>query len=220
MTEPRRLKHGGGAAQRLLDSASLDRAGATSRERIQAMVSTSSAFSQTAADAKPRAREVSTIARWAVIAAAATFALAFGVSQWLSPRVTASSGVNASKSMSDFEPGSRPGRELEITPEPQRLLVEPWVALPSAESASADELRDFEAARNAVGERSPARALQLLDRFDGKYPQRSLAIEASVLRVQALELAGEHSTAVALARLLIANPAAASFKDRLGELLH
>lgn len=82
MNEPRRLKHGGGAAERLLRSAVADGPGGEARRKAALLASTGGGLSRTARIAPARSPG-GTFLRWAALAAAASLPLAYIASKLL-----------------------------------------------------------------------------------------------------------------------------------------
>jgi hypothetical protein len=199
MTEPRRLRQGGGPSQRLLDSASLDVPGRTSRQRAALLASTAGAFSSTAGPARPAQKRgaVRTLFTWVSIGAAASIGLAFAGSRLFdAPRGHAGSTTAPMAELPST--GSHPS---EIAPEVVRQRVEPWVSAPLP-PAPAYEAHQVEAARRAVGQGDAAAALVALSQTTNE--PAVLRPEAMVLRVQALEMSAKHADAQALAREFVA----------------
>lgn len=190
MTEPRRLKHGGGAAQRLLDSASLDRAGAASRERVRAMVSTSSAFSQTTREGAPPRGALRTFATWAAVGAAASVALGFAVSSFSTASAPAPRGAVA--------PLAPLNGAAEIAPEELRPPIETWVDISALGHGAPDEAAALASVQAALRRKDTSAALAGLNTYEKSYPQGRLLPEAKLLRIQGLQLQGD----VPQARLL------------------
>lgn len=213
MNEPRRLLQSGGASQRLLDSASIDKPSEAARRRAEMFAGTAGAFTSTAAPSGVRAKRggtVKTIVIWASIGAAASAALAFGVSQLMDPSDPRAAAAPSGSAMAELPLAPAP-RPTDITPEsssPAKPLgsIVPWV--PSPSSAPPAEARDIEAARLAVSRGDNAGALATLDRYDASHPSGALKAESTVLRVQALSNSGKTSEAKRLANEFAAkNPA-------------
>lgn len=206
MNEPRRLRHGGGPSQRLLDSASLDVPGPAARQRAALLASTAGAFSTTAAPASAapagapvRSRGVRTLLTWASIAAAASIALAFAGSRLFDahderqPHRSAAPGQELPSARSAAHPA-------DIAPEVLSPRVEPWVQRSALAAAPAEEALAIELARGSLSRNDHATALRVLDDFDQKHPQAQLRPEAAALRVQALLAAGQLTEARAHAQ--------------------
>lgn len=94
MNDPRRLKDGGGAAQRLLDSAEVDAPDQASRRRAALLTSTSGGLARTAAG-RPSQRHgaVRTFASWMAVAAAASLPLGFLASRLSTGSATSELGA-------------------------------------------------------------------------------------------------------------------------------
>lgn len=98
---------------------------------------------------------------------------------------------------------------LEVAPLPP---AEPTVATrartaPPAASAADDlseQIRLIEAARAGVASRSPGAALSALDSYSAKFPRGSFGQEAMVLRIRAVDQAGDSARATALAKSFVA----------------
>jgi hypothetical protein len=182
MNEPRRLKDSAGSSQRLLDSASLDKPGTASRQRVAALMSTESAFSKTSTNAKSRASDARTLLRWCAIAAAATVVLAFGAT-----RLTELSGKDqhTAAASSDLQ---------EIGAEP----MSPRVDVPShggLTNVPSDELAVIEAARRALRDGRGVLALSLLDDYERRFADGTRGAEAVALRLQVLQALGRATEA-------------------------
>jgi hypothetical protein len=239
MNEPRRLSQSGGVAQRLLDSASIDKPSAAARRRAEIFAGTASAFSTTAADSGVRRSRAPSIAKtlvvWASIGAAASVALAFAGSRLLEGDGTSASAPSAAAPMAEL-PQVVAARPSDISPEPSVAVhiaptpaqpvvkspaalgsITPWVpapveaAAPVAEapvgaapparpsSASFDEVREIQAAREAVSRGDNSGALATLNQYDQAHPNGGLKAESTVLRVQALSNSGKTTEAKRLA---------------------
>jgi hypothetical protein len=98
-------------------------------------------------------------------------------------------------------PSSPPAAE---PPSPANAPVSP--ATPTVTSSTlAAEVAMLDQARNAVSAKSGDRALDLLGRYAQKFPSGTLGLEAAVLRIEALYLAGSTAAARALAREFLAS---------------
>jgi hypothetical protein len=139
-------------------------------------------------------------------------------------------------------PLAPPARPSDITPEPTAHLaptpaamgsITPWVpsltppvgavpsgvgTSPSTSAASFPEIREIEAARDAVSRGDNARALATLDGYDRSHPDGSFKAESAVLRVQALSNGGHASEAKRLAAEFSAKYPAHPLDERLKSL--
>jgi hypothetical protein len=91
--------------------------------------------------------------------------------------------------------------------QPAALARFPDAPAPAARAASssiAEEVSALDRARGAIAARQPAEALRALDEYERIAGPRVLGQEASVLRVEALLLAGDRAGAANLARRLLA----------------
>lgn len=142
MNEPRRLSQGGGASQRLLDSASIDKPSAAARRRAM-LAATASSFSSTQPTAStPRAprrhssrgRTAKTLATWMLIGAAASALIALGTAKLLDSSGARNAANQPASAMSVLPelaappPSAAPGIASEppspITPEAMALRIE------------------------------------------------------------------------------------------------
>jgi len=198
MNEPRRLSQSGGVSQRLLDSASIDKPSAAARRRAALLAATASSFSTTSSRSSatqlPRSSVVKTLATWIVIGAAASATLALAGSKLLdSSRGTArDQGAAPTLAELPLAPTIAPAASPDIAAEPKRGVPEPTLA------ASAEELREIEAARAAVGRGDEAGAIAELDGYDKAHPDGPLKTESTALRIEALYKSGKTAEARAL----------------------
>lgn len=244
MNEPRRLSQSGGVAQRLLDSASIDRPSVAARRRAEIFAGTASSFSRTAADSGVQRKQSSSVAKtlvtWAFIGAAASVALAFAASRLLEGGgggATAASAPASAAPMAELLPVPTlpPARPSDIKPEPGTAVhiaatpaapaakplgtIVPWVPSPAEvttppspepvavgapqparpSSASFDEVREIQAAREAVSRGDNSGAIATLNQYDQTHPSGVLKAESTVLRVQALSNSGKTTEAKQLA---------------------
>jgi outer membrane protein assembly factor BamD (BamD/ComL family) len=83
-----------------------------------------------------------------------------------------------------------------------------------------DELVTLERARSALAAGEATRALSILDTYSAGFPRASMADEATVLRIQALALAGDMAAAHRVAEAFLASrpqsPYAAHIRSLLG----
>ena len=95
-------------------------------------------------------------------------------------------------------------------PVPSEPIVEAAAPLPAAMSGNAlkQEIALIDACRQAVKQKAPARAIDLLARYDKRFPNGTLVPEAEALRIEALLQLGAAARARALAdKFLAAYPA-------------
>jgi TolA-binding protein len=78
-----------------------------------------------------------------------------------------------------------------------------------------EEVRLIQRARAGVREKDGARALAELRDYAARFPNGALAPEAMVLRVEALELDGQHAQAVAVGRRFLSTHADSPLADRV-----
>lgn len=242
MNEPRRLSQSGGVAQRLLDSASIDRPSVAARRRAEIFAGTASSFSRTASvDSGVRRSRgggvAKTLVTWACIGAAASVAIAFGASALLDGGGKSAASPPASAvPMAELQPAPvpPPARPSDIKPEPDSAVhiaatpaqpaakplgsIVPWVPSPAQapapspepvaagtpqparpSSASFDEVREIQAAREAVSRGDNSGAIATLNQYDQTHPTGALKAESTVLRVQALSNSGKTNEARQLA---------------------
>ncbi|HVY27482.1 MAG TPA: hypothetical protein VHB79_13080 [Polyangiaceae bacterium] len=242
MNEPRRLSQSGGVAQRLLDSASIDRPSVAARRRAEIFAGTASSFSRTAADSGVQRKQsggslAKTLVTWAFIGAAASVALAFAASRLLEGGggPSAASAPTSAAPMAELSPvPARPAaRPSDIKPEPGTAVhvaaspvqpaakplgsIVPWVPSPAEattspepvavgtpqparpSSASFEEVREIQAAREAVSRGDNSSAIATLNQYDQTHPSGVLKAESTVLRVQALSNSGRTTEAKQLA---------------------
>jgi hypothetical protein len=83
----------------------------------------------------------------------------------------------------------------------------------------AEEIRAIEAIQGLVGWGRAAHATRALADYRGRFPRGELALEADLLEVDVAVLAGDRARAQALARELLARPAAGRYRARLDALL-
>jgi hypothetical protein len=90
---------------------------------------------------------------------------------------------------------------------PNTVRTSPSSGDPPSEASSGlgAELGALEGARGALDRGRPALALELIDNYEGRFPNGVLRPEAVVLRIDALARMGDRTTATALARRLLAS---------------
>lgn len=191
MNEPRRLNRSGGAAQLLLDSASLDRPGAAARHHAASLAATASTFARThsnvAALSSRRVHPVKTLVVWLAVGAAASVTLGFVANKLLGSAGTPSAAA--------------PLATLSSLPAPPPAVAAPEIAAEPARPAAAPpaELRPLEAARTALARGDFEGAITQLNDYDSTHPNGQLKPEAMALRIQLLSNSGKATEARALA---------------------
>jgi hypothetical protein len=90
--------------------------------------------------------------------------------------------------------------------------------LPTPPSLS-DEVLALDGARDQLSRRQPAKALELLDRYDAAFPGGRLALEAKVLRIETLVARGDRASASRLAREFLAENPSSAHVGRVRSLL-
>ena len=200
MNEPRRLSQSGGLSQRLLDSASIDKPSEAARRRAAAFAGTVGAFaSSTSGETstkRPKHKQVKTFVTWIAIGAAASATLAVLGSQLLdSAAPTPAATGNAM-----VELPAPPPRNPDISAENSAA---PHLA-PAASAASADQVREIEAARAAITRGDNTAAIALLNAYDASHPSGDLKPDSMALRVQALNSSGKIAEARTLANEFVA----------------
>jgi hypothetical protein len=90
---------------------------------------------------------------------------------------------------------------------------------PSGETALAEEVRLLEAARSEIAAGRAGAGLDALDRYRRDYPDGRLALEADVLRIEALFRAGRAATAIGLANKFLAAHSNSPLANRVRALL-
>jgi len=191
MNEPRRLSQSGGVSQRLLDSASIDKPSAAARRRASLLAATTGSFSTTSSRSSaapmPRSSVVKTLATWMVIGAAASATLALAGSKLLDFSGDRSKSQGAAPTLAELPVA--PSASPDIAPEPKRSVQEPTLA------ASAEELREIEAVRAAIGRGDDAGAIAGLDDYDRAHLDGPRKAESTALRIEALYKSGKTAEA-------------------------
>lgn len=198
MNEPRRLIRSGGASQRLLDSASLDRPNDAARRNFAAMAATASAFARGSSKTsgvtdmrRRRANPAKTLATWIAVGAAASVTLGIVASKLLNPGTS----HNAAAPLATLSVATPvvPAPSPDIAAEPAR---------PS--SVSSAEAPSIEAARAAIARGDLNGATAQLNAYDSAHPNGQLKPEAMALRIQVLSGTGKVTEAHALANEFLA----------------
>jgi len=106
-----------------------------------------------------------------------------------------------------------PAPEIAAPANPPMAAPPPPLPAPSVERGRAaapaagtlhDEITLIDRARAALAAGSPAQALSLLERYRARHPHGMLLPEALAMRVEAIDRAGDHDRARALARAFLA----------------
>jgi len=150
MNEPRRLIQGGGVAQRLLESASLDRPGPAARSHAASLAATASSFARTSSGGSGTyragghsarsAHPAKTVVTWVVVGAAASVALGLLGSKLLAPGGSSrAAGTLATlPTLSAPAPALRsPDISPEPAPAPLAIAPEPVPRAPVSEPSRA-----------------------------------------------------------------------------------
>jgi hypothetical protein len=174
------------------------------------LISTSSAFSQTTRTPVARHGALRTFSTWAALGAAASVALGFAVS------FTSSASAPGSAPAVAAAPLETGPVAVEITAE--RPRVEPWADASAAAGYPIPGRGDFERARDAIAQGDGKTALDALNRFRASAGSGKLRDEATLLRVQALDLSGERAEARSLAQSFLSEHPDSPQKLRLEAL--
>jgi outer membrane protein assembly factor BamD (BamD/ComL family) len=89
----------------------------------------------------------------------------------------------------------------------------------TADSSIIAELHTLDQARAALSNGSPAQALALLDAYALRFPHASMKPEATVLRIEALERAGDLSAATRVAQAFLRSNPSSPYASRIRSLL-
>jgi len=228
MTEPKRLREGGGgnAAAVLMGGAKLEVPSAA-RQRALAFSGTAATLVASASGnalAAGGASLVKGVLLWVCVGTAGGGLLSLAVSETVSrleapaaptqkpttrraaPAVAPS--LPASTALAT-EPLLTPVAEPSPSPDPAPATTATRVATPNAASSKPtppapslfDEQRIIEQARGAVAHGNPSSALSILDDYESSFPQGQFGPEALALRVEAFSAQGNTDRARALARL-------------------
>lgn len=232
MTEPRRL---------IDDSpgeleAALLRAGretrASSRARLSTLAALGVAGSAVVAGKSAAASLSSSSVQQLVAAGAVAVAATIGVLALTvgrstptvpaaSPPVVLTSPAAAPRGAGDVtsaEPEPEPPAPVATPPAaapPRTVVAAPVASRPSPSASLADETRSLDAARKALAAGEPSRALTLLDDHARRFPRGGLALEAEVLRIEALAQSGNRTAAASRARAFVARHPSSVFTPRV-----
>ncbi|MGO8992546.1 MAG: tetratricopeptide repeat protein [Polyangiaceae bacterium] len=89
---------------------------------------------------------------------------------------------------------------------------------PSTSSSFGAEVSSLDRARTQIDLGQPAAALSLLDAYVARFPHGAMAPEATLLRIQALLMAGDHSAATRVADDFTARNPKSPYATRLHTL--
>ena len=82
-----------------------------------------------------------------------------------------------------------------------------------------DELATLDRARAAIDVREPARALSILEGYRSRFPNGAMRPEAAMLRIEALEKAGDHPAAIRAADAFLESDPATPYAARVRSLV-
>jgi hypothetical protein len=101
---------------------------------------------------------------------------------------------------------AQPEPEVSPLPPAEPVAARARTAPPAASAADdlSEQIRLIEAARAGVAAHSPGAALSALDSYSAKFPRGSFGQEAMVLRIRAVDQAGDSARATALAKSFVA----------------
>jgi hypothetical protein len=138
------------------------------------------------------------------------------------PRVARSAPpVRAAPVVANDEPAPQMVAPVALTPAAPVVNQAPDPSAPAAPASTlAAEVSMLDQARNAVAAKSGERALDVLGRYARQFPSGTLALEASVLRIEALFLAGSPAATTLAREFLAAHPTsthATKIRRLLGE---
>jgi len=102
---------------------------------------------------------------------------------------------------------------------PARVHSEPAAEPVRAESTLAAEIAALDRARSTARSRDPAGALALLDAYERDFPGGVLAVEAGVLRIEALADSGQTDRALALGRALLRTSQSGPHAERIRSIV-
>ncbi len=143
-----------------------------------------------------------------------------GARLWHHPRPVAgpsaavpSPGVPPSPSPSLAEAGAP---TLAPLPRPTRP---PHHSRPAPVGDLGDEIAFVDAARNALSSGTPPRALEILRRYQDRYPSGSFRPEAAAIRIEALLKLGREAEARALARRFVAEHPGSLLAARVADMV-
>ena len=173
------------------------------------------ASASAAAPALAKAAGAKVIATWTTVALLSVGGLGgvVGVSLFSRARTERSRVVAGTIASEPHAPAAMPGAPA-TSEGPRERLVKIPASTPAptrhrqlaqaGAGALGEEIALIDAARTAVREGAPARALTLLRRYRQSFPKGTFSPEASVLEVEALSANGEHDRAQTLARQFLA----------------
>lgn len=209
------------------------RAGRNERASASARKAALGAFAAASAPAVTHAAGWLTLVKWlgvsafAVVGAGAAWHAATESREGEQPRVVVSTSegprgpaaapVNVVASIASVPAAPSPLRESRVASGARpRTSAAPAPSEPPRDERLRLELETLRAARGALAEGAPARALALLDRKAGGFGL--LPLEAGIVRVEALRAAGDTSAARRLAAELLKQAGSGPYAQRLQSL--
>ena len=215
MTDPMRLAEGEATAfeRQLLDAAKRQAPGSALKARMQEGLGLGGATAPVQAlvgKSFALGWKANALLALAAVGAAVTVPLV-----WRSQRGT-SSGQPAS---------AVPGTSMSADPVPSSpssaddLLRAKTRQAAGASGSVMEEIRLLDRVRGAMSAGAPRRALAELQRYDQQYPRGAFGPEAVVLRVEALDNAGDHQAARALGQQFLARHPKNPLADRVAKIV-
>ncbi len=125
------------------------------------------------------------------------------------PSATATATAVTVDSAPSIAPGvvPAPSEVATVAPADSTLALPRKVTSPRPAASLGDEIAVLDRARAALRDGDPSTALRLVDEHDARFHGDTFALEASVLRIDALDALGRAAAALALAdRFLAAHP--------------
>jgi hypothetical protein len=131
-------------------------------------------------------------------------------------------GAERERNASPAEPLAAAAQAEPITTKPSELARPAPAGAPArAQDSLAAELAGLELARAALLRKDPALALRLLDDHARRFPKQRLAVEATVVRIEALSKSGDSARAARLGNDFLARhpnaPHAARVRSLIGD---
>jgi hypothetical protein len=118
-------------------------------------------------------------------------------------------------------PGAAPSKRRARLSAPR--VSKPAASLPVADTRGSrllDEVRQLDSARNALSAGHPSQALNELDRYELEFPNGTLALDAALLEVRALDRSGQRTAAHRQARQLLSRPGAERHRAELEAIVN
>jgi len=131
---------------------------------------------------------------------------------------SAAAAPRGASNVTSAEPEPEPPAPVATPPAaapPRTGAAAPVAPRPSPGASLADETRSLDAARKALAAGEPSRALTLLDDHARRFPRGGLALEAEVLRIEALAQSGNGAAAASRARAFVARHPSSVFTPRV-----